>query len=117
VRHPKVRSTTHRPWQDLKPSWGASGDLDRKVQELRLIKQWATIAGAVRKQVPEGRPGFADRIKDDPGTGTGGDVGCRQVDHRQATAGTNGDMALDGTGFCRCNRPKLWVPSGFSEVD
>lgn len=52
------------------------------------------IISAVGKQVPDAGPAFADRIENGLSAGAVGDVGRRQVDQQQATAGIDGDMAL-----------------------
>ena len=56
-----------------------------------LVHELGPVIGAIGKEVLDEGPALADRMQDELGPCTVGDVGRRQIDHEQAPVGIDGD--------------------------
>src|SRR6476619_6215603 len=73
-------------WQDLESLLvvGSTNDLDDEVKVGGLVHELQPVIGAVREQVLDPGPAFANAVQDRQGAGTVGDVGGGEVDHPPA---------------------------------
>ena len=88
------RDPTARQHLEARLAVDAADDLDDEVLEFSLVHELGAIIGAIGEEVLDPGPAAADRMQDELGARTVGDVRRRQVDHEETPVGVDCDVAL-----------------------